>query len=152
MKFLKVRRDVLLAAHTGNPVVSTHMLPQVADQQNYRTGSRLHRPGSKLETGNLDRKVVAKLQTSPKRRPRVQRRINDNYCVLNVARVKDSTCIRQERIFEPFTSDQQEQDCSFTCRLLCCKCSFCYRVATKERRKSQLLSLHRNKICERCFT
>ena len=32
-----------------------------------------------------------------------------------------------------------------------CKCSFCYRVATKERRKSQLLSLHRNKICERCF-
>ena len=35
---------------------------------------------------------------------------------------------------------------------LCCKCSFCNRVATKERRKSQLLSLlHRNKICERCL-
>ena len=33
-----------------------------------------------------------------------------------------------------------------------CKCSFCFRVATKERRKSQLLSqVHRNKICERCF-
>ena len=28
---------------------------------------------------------------------------------------------------------------------LCCKCSFCYRVATEERRNSQLLSqLHRN--------
>ena len=40
----------------------------------------------------------------------------------------------------------------FICKLLCCKCSFCHRVATKERRKSQLLSkLHRNKICERCF-
>ena len=48
--------------------------------------------------------------------------------------------------------DQQEQDCKFTCKLLCCKCSFCYRVATKEWRNSQLLSqLHRNKICERCF-
>ena len=41
--------------------------------------------------------------------------------------------------FEPFTSDGQEQglvqqvrDCKFTCKLLCYKCSFCYRVATKE--------------------
>ena len=48
--------------------------------------------------------------------------------------------------------DQQERDCKFTCKLLCCKCSFCYLVATKERRNSQLLSQwHRNKICERCF-
>ena len=60
---------------------------------------------------------------------------------------------------EPFTgsgqgqnNDQQERDCIFTCKLLCCKCSFCHRVATKERRKSQLLSkLHGNKICKRCF-
>ena len=60
---------------------------------------------------------------------------------------------------EPFTgggqgqnNDQQERDCIFTCKLLCCKCSFCHRVAAKERHKSQLLSkLHRNKICERCF-
>ena len=67
-------------------------------------------------------------------------------------------CTRSVR-FEPFNSDgqeqrlvQQEQNCKFTCKLLCCKCSFCYRVATKERHKSQLLSqLHRNKICERCF-
>ena len=49
-------------------------------------------------------------------------------------------------------NDQQERDCIFTCKLLCCKCSFCHWDATKERRKSQLLSkLHRNKICERCF-
>ena len=66
-------------------------------------------------------------------------------------------CARSER-FEPFTSDsqgqrlvQQERDCKFTCKLLCCKCSFCYQIGTKERRKSQLLSRHRNKICERCF-
>ena len=67
-------------------------------------------------------------------------------------------CTRSRK-FEPFTSDgetqgfdQQERDCFFTCKLLCCKCSFCYRVATKERRKSQFLSkIHGNKICERCF-
>ena len=33
---------------------------------------------------------MAKPQTSPKSRPRVQRRVNDNFCVLNVAGVKDS--------------------------------------------------------------
>ena len=38
----------------------------------------------------LDRKVVVKPQTSPKSRPRVSRSINDNYCVLNVAGVKNS--------------------------------------------------------------
>ena len=60
---------------------------------------------------------------------------------------------------KPFTGsgqgqdiDQQERDYIFTCKLLCCKCSFCHRVATKERRKSQLLlQSHRNKICERGF-
>ena len=67
-------------------------------------------------------------------------------------------CARSVR-FEPFTGGgqgqetfQQERDCKFTCKLLCCKCSFCHRVDTKERGKSQLLSqLHRNKICEICF-
>ena len=85
-----MRRDVLLAVHTGTPVVSIHTLPQVADQHSYRTGSPLHRPGSKLETGKLDRKVAAKPQTSPRNQPRVQRRVNDHYCILNVAGVKDS--------------------------------------------------------------
>ena len=67
-------------------------------------------------------------------------------------------CAQSER-FEPFTSDSQgqrldpqERDCKFTCKLLCCKYSFCFQVATKGRHKSQLLSkLHRNKICERYF-
>ena len=69
-------------------------------------------------------------------------------------------CVGKGRKFEPCTSDsrkqglnQQEQDCQFTCKLLCCNsCSFCQRVSTKERCKSQLLlSLSKNKVYERCF-
>ena len=54
---------------------------------------------------------------------------------------------------EPTSSDSQRQksDRTFSCRLLSCKCSFCHRVATKERRKSKLSNVHRNKICERYF-
>ena len=90
MKSHVVRRGVPLAAHTGNPDVFIRTFPQVADQHSNWTGSPLHRPGSRLETGKWDRKVVVKPQTSPKSRPRVQRKVNDNYCVLNVAGVKDS--------------------------------------------------------------
>ena len=62
------------------------------------------------------------------------------------------TCIRQEASFKPFTSDKKERDCSFTCKLFCCKCLFCHRVARKERCKFQLLLYpYRNKACERCF-
>ena len=58
----------------------------------------------------------------------------------------------RSKSFKPFTSDKKERDCSFTCKLFCCKCSFCHRVATKERCKSQLLLYpYRNKACERCF-
>ena len=62
-------------------------------------------------------------------------------------------CFQSDRL-EPTSSDsqRQESDCKLPCRLLCCKCSFCHRVATKERRKSQLLLyVHRNKICDICF-
>ena len=90
MKSHVVRRGVLLAVHTESLDVFTHTLPQVADQPINWTGSPLHQPGSKLETGKWDGKVVAKPQTSPKSWPRVQRKVNDNYCVLNVAGVKDS--------------------------------------------------------------
>ena len=61
----------------------------MADQHSNRTGSPLHWPGIKLEAGKLDRKIVVKPQTSPKSQPRVQREVNDNYCVLNVDAVKD---------------------------------------------------------------
>ena len=52
-----------------------------------------------------------------------------------------------------FYSQQERQFKNFDCKFLCCKsCSFCFRVAVKERRNSQLLSpLSRNKACERCF-
>ena len=62
-------------------------------------------------------------------------------------------CIRQHGGFEPTTSDRsEEQQIDFKCRLSCCKCSYCHQVATKERCKSQYMSIvHRNKICERCF-
>ena len=83
MKSDVVRRGVLLAIHTGSLDIFTHTLPQVTDQ-------RINQPGSKLETSKWDRKVVAKPQTSPKSQTRVQRKVNDNYCVLHVAGVKDS--------------------------------------------------------------
>ena len=65
MKSLVVRRGVLLAVHTRNPDVSIRTLPQVADQHSNLTGSPLHRPGSKLETGKLDRKVVLNFTQKP---------------------------------------------------------------------------------------
>ena len=97
MKFPIVRRGVLLAAPIGSQDVFTLMFPQMADPHNNRTGSPLHRPGSKLETGKLFRKVVVKPQTSPKRLPRGSRSINDNYCVLNVAGVKNSVHVSSKR-------------------------------------------------------
>ena len=90
MKFPVVKRGILLPVCTGNPDVFIHMFPQMAKQHINRTGSPLHQPGNKLGTSKLERKVVVKPQTSPKSRPRVSRNINDNYCVLNVAGVKNS--------------------------------------------------------------
>ena len=62
-------------------------------------------------------------------------------------------CYRSDRLEPTFSCSRgRESDFKFECRLLCCKCSYCHRVATKERHKSHLLSnVHRNKICERCF-
>ena len=84
MKFPVVRRGVLLVAQTGNLDAFTRTFPPVAGLHISRAGSPLHRPGSKLVTGKLDKKVVVKPQTSPKSLPRVSRNINDNYCVSNV--------------------------------------------------------------------
>ena len=110
MKSPVVRRGILLAVHTGSPDVFTRKLPQVADQHSNWTGSPLHHPGSKLESGNWDRKVVVKSQTSPKSWPRVQREVNDNYCVLNVAGVKDSVHVsgkKQDLNPSPVTSKSE---------------------------------------------
>ena len=82
----------------------------MADQHNNRTGSPLHRPENKLETGKLFRKVVVKPQTSPKSLPRGSRNINDKYCVLNVARVKNSVHVsgkKQDLNPSPVTSKSE---------------------------------------------
>ena len=97
MKSHVVRRGVLLAVHTGSLDIFTHTLPQIADQRINRTGSPLHQPGSKLETGKWDRKVAAKPQTSPKSRPWVQRKVNDNDSVLNVTGVKNSVHVSDKK-------------------------------------------------------
>ena len=121
---------------------------------NNRTGSRPSQLGSKYINVSRDRKVMASLPLSHRNRPRVQNNINDNYCVQSVTGLKDFACVPGQKSLNPSPQGfvQQERDCIFTCKLLCCKCSFCHRVATKERRKSQLLlQSNRNKICERCF-
>ena len=64
----------------------------------------------------------------------------------------DKECLNPSVVMAGSRELTNKSDCKFTYKLLCCKCSFCHWVATKERRKSQLLSqLHGNKICERCF-
>ena len=47
---------------------------------------------------------------------------------------------------------QERDNKQFCCKLLpfCKSCSFCKQVSAKERCKSQLLSLKKNKACERC--
>ena len=53
---------------------------------------------------------MVKLQTSPKSQPRVQREVNDNYCVFNVARVKDSVRVsgkKQDLNPSPVTSKSE---------------------------------------------
>ena len=91
-------------------------------------------------------------KTSPKSRPRVQREVTDNFYVLNVAGVKDSVHVsgkKEDLNPSPVTS---KSETVFLRVNSFCKCSSCHRVATKERRKSQLLlQSHRNKTCERCF-
>ena len=75
-----MRRDVRLVTHRGNLDVFIHTSPPI-DPLTSRTGSPLHRHGSRLETGKLVRKVVVKPQTSTRSRPRDLKSINNNYCV-----------------------------------------------------------------------
>ena len=103
--------------------------------------------------------------------------INDNYYASSAASRQFSECLcdRQRGLFcKPCNQKQELCECdwrtlhrkpglfynlqgrtfkNFDCKFQCCKsCSFCVRVATKERRNSQLLSpLSRNKACARCF-
>ena len=88
----EVRRGVLLASHTGNPVVSIHML-LMAGLLISRTGSLLSQLGSKSENSSKARKVVASLPPSHRNRPKVLNHVNDNYCVKCACRLKDCACV-----------------------------------------------------------
>ena len=124
-----------------------------------RTGSPVSQHGSRYGTGSRERNVVASLQPSHRNRLRVLNNINDNYCVKCVTGLKDCACVSGKISLNPSPviagsmdlTSKRETVNSHDCKLLCCKCSFCYRVVTKERRNSQLSELHRNKICQRCF-
>ena len=135
-----VRRGVLLAVHTGSLDVFTHTLPQVTDQRINRTWKPTTPAWRRIRDRQMGQKGHGKaLNFTQKLAKGFKCSQSKGLC----------TCIRQESGFVPFTSDQQERDCIFTCKLFCCKCSLCHRVATKERRKSQLLlPLYRNKACE----
>ena len=147
MRFPVVRRGVLWVTHRGNPDVFIRTFPPVLNLHTSRTGNPLHQLRNKSETGKLVRKVGVKPQTSTRSRPKGLRSINDNYCVSNVVGLKDSVIVSDKMI-----DRSEEQQIDFKCRLSCCKCSYCHRVTTKERCKSQYMSIvHRNKICERCF-
>ena len=93
---------------------------------------------------------MASLPLSHRNWPRVQNNINDNYCVQSVTGLKDFACVHSQKSLNH--SPVMGSETVFLPVNSCCKCSFCHRVATKERRQSQLLlQSHRNKICERCF-
>ena len=90
-KYPEARRGILLASHTGNPVISIHTLP-MTDLLN-QTRNLLSQLGNKSENAKRERKVVASPPLSHRNRPRVLNCVNDNYCVQCVTRLKDSVCV-----------------------------------------------------------
>ena len=81
----------MLASHTGNPVVSIHMLPMTGLLINLI--GKLSQLGSRLENANKERKVVASPPPFHRNRPRVPSHVNDNYCVQRVTGLKDCVCV-----------------------------------------------------------
>ena len=94
-RFLEVRRGVLLASHTGNMVISIHVLPMT--NLINRTRSCLSQLGIKYVNASRERKVVASLKLSHRNRPKVPNIVNDNYCVKCVTRLTDCVCVPSHR-------------------------------------------------------
>ena len=67
-----MRRGILLASHTGSPVVFTR---------------------SRYVNASRERKILASPQLSLKNRPRVLNNVNDNYCVKCITGLKDCACV-----------------------------------------------------------
>ena len=105
-----MKKGVLLASHTGNPETNTRM------------------PTGKKRLW----------QALSQNRPRVPNLVNDNYCVKCVAGLKDCACVSGQIGLNPSPMMAKDRDLTsksetkFTCKLLCCKCSFCYRVSQKK--------------------
>ena len=103
------------------------------------------------------RKSRGKPSTFSQKRPRALNRVNGNYYLKCATGLKDCACVPGQLGLNPSPMISSKSETvnlliNSLLYLLYTKCSFCYRVAAKERRKSQLLSqVHRNKICERCF-
>ena len=149
-----MKRGFLFAVHTGRPVAFTGILPQLQSHHISRTRNPLYLLGSRFGTSNRGRKEGTSPLTFNRNRLRVPSRVNDNYCVQSVAGLNDSVCVSSKlQGLNPSPVIAGGKDLTSKSETVnshvnsCCKSSFCYLVATKERRNSLLLSeLHRNKI------
>ena len=84
---------------------------------------------------------------------RVQDSINDSYCLTSVTGQKNSVCATGQEGLNPTpaVAETSKVTVDLTVNYDVAN-AHCYRVAGKQRRKSQCMSnVHRNKICERCF-
>ena len=90
MRFPIVRRGIFLATHIGSPFAFILMLPQLQNQHTNWTGSPLYLLGSRSGISNRERKDRASSQLSNRNRLRVPSRVNFNYCVQSVAKLKDA--------------------------------------------------------------
>ena len=95
-----LKRGVLLATSTGNRGVSTLMLPMTEFHNNW-TGSHPSQLGSQYTNVSRERKVVASLPLSHRNQPRVQKNVNDNYCVQSVTGLKDFACVPGHKSLNP---------------------------------------------------
>ena len=91
-KCQEVKRGILLASFTGNPVIFTRMLSMTSLLIN-RTRSPLSQLGSRYVNDNRERKVVASLPLSHRNRPRVLNNVNYNNCVKCVTGLKNCACV-----------------------------------------------------------
>ena len=150
-----MRKDILLATVAGSPVAITPVLLQLLSHLTKWTGSLVYLLGSRSGRGSRARKVVARPQLSNRSRLRVQNSINDNDCVKCVTRLKDFVYVSGKVDSlnpSPVLVGKKNLSVASKRETVNQSCSFCKRLYSKERYKSQLLlSLSKNKVCERCF-
>ena len=148
--------SVLLALHKESLNVSTR-IPSLQGNNRNRTGNRVSQLGNSLAVEDVGRNLT-RARLPPKWQLLCSvcgRGSSSCLCYWQ----SELCCDRCRRDFEQCICNRKglsfydwklKDKNSFTCILSCCKsCSFCRRVATKERCKSRASKI--NKICERCF-